>query len=223
MRQRGFSLLEMAVVIFIISLLLVSFIRPLSLQREIENVKTTQDNLETIRQALIVYAVAEQKLPCPDINLLGNANEGLENRQPDDSCSQLYGYLPWAELGITRLDPWGQRYLYRVDSAFSQGIPNDGLPVDGMRVRDPFDNSNVTSPTNSGNSHITAVFYSCGPNDVNNQRLNTPQTDCQALNALVFSQGALIEGTQNQSFDDYILWLPKNVLLYYLINAGRWG
>ena len=137
-RTQGFSLLEMAIVLLIISLLLFSFIQPLSLQREIQQVQDNENSLEEIRQALIVYAITQNRLPCPDLDVLNDGNEGLENRKIDNTCSQQYGFLPWAELGMPRFDPWGQRYLYRVDSAFSSSIPADGLPGDNMRVRDPF-------------------------------------------------------------------------------------
>jgi len=222
-RIQGFSLLEMAVVLLIISLLLLSFIKPLRLQREIQQVQETQDSLEEIRQALIVYAITENHLPCPDLDSLNDSDEGLENRETNESCTQQYGFLPWAELGMPRFDPWGQRYLYRVDTLFSVNIPDNGLPADNMRVRDPFDDSDVTRNNAAGSSHITAVTYSCGMNQVNNQRLNTPKSDCSASSSATFSQGSLIEGNNNNSFDDYIIWLPKNILLYHLLKAQRWG
>lgn len=220
--HQGFSLLEMAVVIFIISLLLLSFIKPLSLQREIEQIQSTKATLTDIRQALIVYAITEKRLPCPDINNLNDVDEGQENRKPNKTCQQQYGFLPWAELGMPRFDPWGQRYLYRVDSAFSKTIPSDGLTNNNMRIRDPFDGSNLTSTNAAGESPISAVVYSCGMNKVNNQVLNTPQSSCLATSSATFSQGNLIEGTANNSFDDYITWLPSNVLLYHLLSAGKW-
>ena len=74
-------------------------------------------------------------LPCPDIT-----GDGLEDRQGitlaaavatltafvlenEGGCREQKGLLPWRTLGMqAEADPWGRRYGYRVDVAFSNEI-----------------------------------------------------------------------------------------------------
>src|SRR5687767_8707088 len=63
---RGFTLVEIAIAIFIIMLLLGSILVPLTTQVEQRQVSETQKMLKDIKEALISHAVAKGYLPCPD-------------------------------------------------------------------------------------------------------------------------------------------------------------
>lgn len=73
--SRGFTLIEVAVVLFIVTILLGSILIPLATQVEQRQISDTQKTLEEIREALIGFAVVNGYLPCPDTD-----NDGTENR-----------------------------------------------------------------------------------------------------------------------------------------------
>jgi prepilin-type N-terminal cleavage/methylation domain-containing protein len=127
--SRGFTLIEMAVVVVVMALILGSILVPLSTQVEQRQVVDTQRLLEDIKEALIGYALtqATPHLPCPDKTTsagLGTANDGVEDRDPGTGlCVSVEGNVPWATLGLGATDPWSNRYRYRVTQAFAQRAP----------------------------------------------------------------------------------------------------
>jgi prepilin-type N-terminal cleavage/methylation domain-containing protein len=62
---RGFTLTELAVAFTIISLLLAAGLYTLSAQTEQRNFEETRQRLETARELLLAFAVANGRLPCP--------------------------------------------------------------------------------------------------------------------------------------------------------------
>src|SRR3977135_2949721 len=64
-RGKGFSLVELAVSLAIIALLLAGALIPLSAQLDVRNGADTQRSMESIRDAIIGFAQANGRLPCP--------------------------------------------------------------------------------------------------------------------------------------------------------------
>jgi len=64
-RSKGFSLVELAVALAIIALLLAGALIPLSTQIEVRNAADTQRAMESIREAIVGFAQANGRLPCP--------------------------------------------------------------------------------------------------------------------------------------------------------------
>lgn len=62
---RGFILMELTVVLVIVALLLGGLLIPLSAQRDGEAIRGTEKYLADIRDALLGFAVANGRLPCP--------------------------------------------------------------------------------------------------------------------------------------------------------------
>ncbi len=123
-RQRAFTLIEMAVAVFIIALLLGSILVPLTTQVEQRQISDTQKALEEIKEALIGFAVAKGHLPCPDLTTGTNSNDGQEDVVVMlGTCANVEGNVPWATLGVANADPWGNRFRYRVSSNFAQRAP----------------------------------------------------------------------------------------------------
>jgi len=152
---RGFTLIEIALAIFIITILLGSILVPLTTQVEQRQVSETQKMLEDIKEALVGHAVARGYLPCPDRTSAGagtandTANDGVEdfdaatgfclgtltgtwvmppNPPGFPNTRRAVGNVPWATLGLGASDPWGNRYRYAVDMEFSARPPQAGTP-----------------------------------------------------------------------------------------------
>lgn len=113
--SRGFSLLEVCLVIFLMTLLLGTFLQPLA-ARTIRNseIRTTLD-LEEAKIALAGFAITHRRLPCP--------GDGFE--QPC-GVQVAEGTLPWKTLGLSAgTDRFGNPLFYRVDPAYTTQITMD--------------------------------------------------------------------------------------------------
>jgi prepilin-type N-terminal cleavage/methylation domain-containing protein len=133
-QSRGFSLIELAVALFIIALLLAGAFVPLSSQIDVRNAAETQRNMDSIRDALIGFAQANGRLPCPangatpagavDTTTWATpVAAGAEQWNPSgaNTCYTFAGVLPWTTLGVPETDGWGRRFTYRVSQVFADG------------------------------------------------------------------------------------------------------
>ena len=142
---RGFSLIEMAVVLLIVALLLGGLIPTVTSQIEQKNRTDTRKQLDDIQQALIGFAVMNARLPCP-ASPTSNGQEsfcttttpgncGAEIIPPailptHGRCARPYdGFVPAATLGITpvdssgyALDGWNNRIRYAVSTISSSNV-----------------------------------------------------------------------------------------------------
>jgi len=117
--MRGFTLIELAIVLFIITLLLGGVLTPLGQQISERQIAETRRAMESARIALVGYALRQADqvgpLPCPDVR----ANDGLEDRLADGKCAAFTGNLPWHTLGLAEGDAWGNRLGYAVAADWS--------------------------------------------------------------------------------------------------------
>jgi prepilin-type N-terminal cleavage/methylation domain-containing protein len=134
----GFTLIELAIVLFIITLLLGGVLTPLGQQIAERQNGDSRRTLEAARVALVGYALRQPgqagPLPCPDLRsrisgkIAGNgnlqstptqANDGLEDRLADGTCLAQAGNLPWNTLSLAEADAWGNRLGYAVSPDWS--------------------------------------------------------------------------------------------------------
>src|SRR5689334_24021233 len=73
-RDHGFTLIEVAVVVFIITLLLGSLLVPLTTQVDQRKIADTRKVMSDAHEALIGFALSNGRLACPD-----NDGDGLED------------------------------------------------------------------------------------------------------------------------------------------------
>ena len=119
-KHGGFSLVEIAVVMIIISILIAVIAVPLATQVEQQRTIETNKQLELIKEALVGYALSNSRLPCPatDGVVYGTTNtNGRENPVGGGGaagCAVKIGFLPAATLGVSpvdsngfALDAWG--------------------------------------------------------------------------------------------------------------------
>lgn len=132
----GFTLIELSVVLFILTLLFAGALTPLTQQLAERQNTQTRRNLEAMQSALIGYALSHRDadghpyLPCPDLRQPqpgGTANDGQEDRRPDGGCLAASGNSPWISLGVPETDAWGNHFTYAVSPAFAQAHKGLGL------------------------------------------------------------------------------------------------
>jgi type II secretory pathway pseudopilin PulG len=113
-RQTGFSLVELGVAVTIIALLLAGALVPLSVQVDVRNVTDTQRSMELAREAILGFAQANGRLPCPADGLAGAGTEQVTGA----TCNVFFGVVPWSTLGVPETDGWGRRFSYWVSPNF---------------------------------------------------------------------------------------------------------
>jgi len=224
---RGFSLIEVAIAVFIITLLLGGILVPLSTQVEQRKTGETQKTLDDMRQALLGFGLAYGYLPCPDTD-----NDGLENVS-GSNCVNQEGNLPWATLGVTGYDSWGNRHRYRVHPSFSQRAPATLFTLSTTS------NLQVCADQGCGTSLTTvtdgppAVVLSHGKNGYGaiNSITNTLNPAPTSLDELANTNGTAdtiyVSHTQSDigsttgEFDDNVVWLSREILLNRMVAGGR--
>jgi prepilin-type N-terminal cleavage/methylation domain-containing protein len=122
--HHGFSLIELAVVLLVITILLTTLGLPIAAQVEQRRREETIRQLELVREAINGFAMTKGRLPCP-ARIVDNGQESLKaNNEANGDCEVYRGYVPAATLGIApvdsngfSIDAWGgsaNRIVYAV-------------------------------------------------------------------------------------------------------------
>jgi len=239
---RGFTLVEVAVVFFVVGILMSQVLVTLSEQLEQQQVQLTQQRLEEIKEALLGYAVIYRNLPCParDINGIAIFDKTLQQCgvYPDE------GYLPWATLGVSQYDAWGHPFRYRVDFLFSNPqLPNYGDVNCGTKEFPPLppcyrvgynldadDNFTIqdlqNNPLVSSDNAPAAIIFSCGRNgmpDGENDADSTSVDSTPCSNDASWYDATYVQDKYvPNGFDDILTWIPRNLLANRLVMAHQW-
>lgn len=244
-QQKGFTLVEMAIVLMIVGLLLGGMLVPLSAQMDQRNVSDTQKSLAEIKEALIGYALANGQLPCPadPAIVTGQANAGI-SRATCTTAANSTGVLPWATLGVNETDAWGNRYTYRVTSDFADAlgatfgkdqygnncIPSTA-PLNATFALCSVGTLNVLSAappaantTIAGN--VPAVIISHGKNaagayTTQGSQLPVGSNADETENSDGSTNTNYVTHTPTPTFDDLVVWISPNILLNRMVAAGK--
>ncbi|MBD3822634.1 MAG: type II secretion system protein [Thiotrichales bacterium] len=109
-RQRGFSLLEIAIGVLILGLIIAGFNGVFKLIYDTDHIVEERANMDRIERALKMYLRVNLHLPCPSVDV-----DGHEDRDSaTDVCTKREGYLPFNDIGVSDKDAWGNPYFYRV-------------------------------------------------------------------------------------------------------------
>lgn len=224
--MRGFTLVEMAVVLVIIGLMFGGLLMPLSAQVDQRNYSETRQHMNDIREALIGYGLAHGYLPCPT----SSTSNGAEERT-GSTCTNRAGFLPWAELGVPKLDAWGHLYRYSVSPAYA-ALTKISLTTSGditIKTRDS--SGSLVNLTNSG--VIPATVVSFGKNGVlgntndgslisNSSTTNIDEvTNGSGTTTFVsrdFTNNTAVGGGE---IDDIVIWISPSLYLNRMVSAGQ--
>ncbi len=237
---RGFTLVEMAVVLFIVGLLMVGMMFTLTAQIELRNAEETRRRLEEAREALLSYAIANGRLPCPAVTPTGT-NDGLEAPVGGGACTNYTsGFLPARTLGLggadttgIAVDAWNNRIRYIVSSGSSPHFTNattlrsNGLATLPTTLKICSTATGISASACSGtatyvvdsSTSIAAIVFSTGKNG------NVTPTSADELanldnNATFVSRTPTPADSSSGAFDDQFAWITAPALYGRLVSAG---
>ncbi len=138
-QMRGFTLIEISIVLVVIGLLLSGGL--VALAPILENAKRTQteNTLTKIEDALLLYAIQNSCLPCPALNAgtAGTANAVTTGDYTTgctaNACTapSSASVVPWVNLGLQpsdAADEWGTKITYHLsDTTNSTGTGCDNI------------------------------------------------------------------------------------------------
>ncbi len=138
---RAFTLLELAVVLVVISVILSTAISVASTRIEAQRLANTYGRIELISKAIKQYIQNYDRLPCPAFGSISaptpaapspagfgieerltTGTEQCDNSNLDTDGNVFIGSIPHASLGLSLaagLDGWENRFTYAVDNRFT--------------------------------------------------------------------------------------------------------
>ena len=240
--SRGFSLIEMAIVLLIMGLLLGGGLALLGPQIEAQKFKDTQRTLEDAKEALIGFALANGRLPRPATSTVNGTEDPVTCGVSEAICT---GYIPWTTLGVNKLDAWGKVIRYSVTPAFTTTFtlsPAPTVPTKKIQTRDAAGTlvylAGTAAACTTLNGCVPAVIFSHGKNNfgITNAGTAIPNSSVGATNLdeITNNNGAgpgvtFIQRTPSDNtaaafggeFDDIVTWLSPNILFNRMVQAGR--
>lgn len=166
--QKGFTLIEVAIVLLIVAILLGYTVAMFPVQQELKQYRQVNAEMKEIVDALIGFAQVNGRLPCPSTP--GSA--GLEDGGGIADCNFYGGFIPVNTLGLTGsqnqdsllLDPFGSPYRYYVSNSDVNGGNDDFVNNDEMRnvgLVDVIDVPGGSIPGQDGYIDLDGQFLIC--------------------------------------------------------------
>jgi prepilin-type N-terminal cleavage/methylation domain-containing protein len=217
----GFSLLELAIVLLITGILMGALLKPFGSHLLERQRSETQAHLKQIQSAVLGFAAANSRLPCPLV----------DSSEPLGDCGQQHGFVPGALLGVDGrvnsdgllVDAWRRPIRYSVSAGDSDGDGNPdfteafGMQRAGMAKLAPdyeVCDAAARCPTLRANQ-VPVVIYSTGPNP--HPRSADEKENLDGDTRFVMRDP---DTAGNDQFDDLVTWVSENALYTHLIRAG---
>jgi prepilin-type N-terminal cleavage/methylation domain-containing protein len=234
--HRGFTIIELSVSLFVVSVLLTGIVSSLAIHVERRRVVETKRQLDEIREALIGFAIANKRLPRP-ADALGHE---IANCANDAACT---GNIPWATLAVPKLDAFDKVIRYSVTPALANA-PGNGITLTSTGNRDVYSSSQSTGISGDVANNAMAVIWSHGNRNFGSFADGTLVANASTGNldeianiggtvgsgavgtrfvSRVPSKADYRDAANNATgeFDDVVVWLPTATVIARLTAAGR--
>jgi prepilin-type N-terminal cleavage/methylation domain-containing protein len=204
--QGGFSLVELSIVLVVVGILLGGILSGTATLIQSARSHEADKELELVRESLIGFLVENGRLPCADSDFDGTENGPV--------VCENWGILPYAQLGVSRTDPWGGDYRYRVDITFADAA----FPTaQSSFILTDTGNINVEDDEDDGIANtvatgMAAIVVSEGANR------GAGSVD---ENENIDDNNDFVEKNLSPEFDDKLLWISPLILKAKMLESGR--
>ncbi len=248
--QRGFTLVEIAIVLLIVAILLGYTVALFPVQQELKQYRQANSEINAAIEHLIAFAQVNGRLPCPDTSAGPGVIDGQEDRNGVNDCEAYFGFLPGRSLGIVGdydangvlLDPWGAGYGYAVspidtapngdfDLVTANGIRDEGIAnvVPDLFICDDSpalgnDADCTAAGSNEVMRNVAAVVISLGKDNDLAGTSNIQQENLDDFHDGTNDKVYVYAGQSDNAgteFDDVVKWLPANLLFSRMILAEQ--
>ncbi|NKB32936.1 MAG: prepilin-type N-terminal cleavage/methylation domain-containing protein [Pseudomonadales bacterium] len=231
-KTEGFSLLEMAIVLLIVSLLMGGLLMSVSTTQEMNYRTDAEMKLEEMLESLYGFAQANGRLPCPATA----TTNGAEDPPGGGACTQQHGFIPSATLGLAGpintdsllMDDWLSAYRYSVSSANGNAFTTvNGMRTTGiaaltpdLRICDAAACGTVVANT------LPVVIMSLGADWDEFTAADVDETENSGeatINGyrLPNDNNFVVSTYIEDVFDDLLTWMSPNILYTRMISAGQ--
>ncbi len=248
-KMTGFTLIEIAIVLIIVTILLGYTVAMVPVQQELKQYRKANAEMDQILNALYAFAQVNGRLPCADDM---DAPDGVEDPTGGTTdCTEWYGYVPTKTLGLdgsldgnfSLQDPWGSPYRYQVtsdDTGMGAGgdfvITGDikAVGIAGLApdlsiciTNGPVGGTQLTCPGGASGAvaeNVPAVILSLGKDrgrvDSDIQKENTDAGLTATSNDRIFVKTSRSD-VKGAEYDDIVKWISPNILYSKMIDAGQ--
>ena len=246
LHHKGFTLIELAVVLVVVGILLGSFIGTLTSRIDVTKKNDTVNELEEIKQSMMAYAFVNGYLPCPDCSAVAGActaalvGDGMADHDAGNNrcvLDETSGNVPWVTLGLGRGDPWGNHYRYAVQNVYADSDTAFSLnSIAGTAsIKEPDYVADVTGATqHSLADNVVAIILSHGSNGygaINEENIANPAIPAANLDELentdddgdyyLRPETSAETTIAGKEFDDIVIWISEYELKAKMVEAGK--
>jgi prepilin-type N-terminal cleavage/methylation domain-containing protein len=213
MKNNGFSLIELAVVLVIVSLLPLSLLKTYNFSSR--DIAKTNKYLSYAIESIHGFAIEHGYLPCP------GAVDGKED------CNLVEGFLPSTLTGSAgkdyRVDAYGEYLRYRVDDGFLKSSfynPDGSInPEGGRRIKSNISIVDISDRLVVDNGHIVVIVSSSGLNkkfEGHNVATSSPNN--------IYTFNSLIPSFDDplKRYDDQTAWISYNEYSIGMTRGKNW-
>jgi prepilin-type N-terminal cleavage/methylation domain-containing protein len=244
--ERGFSLLEVMVALVVVALIAAALAVPVAAQMQMRRADEARRGLEEARDAVLAFAAAHGRLPCPaTLATRGQEAFAFDGDPANGRCAEFHaGFLPAAALGMAPLDdagflrdPWqspGNRVRYAVHGGAVNAVAHALTRANGMRQATlpglgdapnylfVCTSGETASPGGCGPAanqltrRAAFVILATGPNGATAPAAGTDEARNLDADASFVSREHAEGG-----FDDIVHWASIHIVIHRMLAAGR--
>ncbi|WP_283746073.1 type II secretion system protein [Sideroxydans sp. CL21] len=230
--QGGFTLVEMAVVLLIATILMAGLVPTISSQIDQRQTNETRKQLNDIQQALIGFAIINERLPCP----ASATSNGLEDPIGGGVCNHPNdGYVPAAVLGLGPVnsqglvvDAWNNPIRYAVTSSYANQFtiagsmknvwtqPSITLDLQVCTTSTGISWNSCAPNTSLSSNGVPLVIFSTGKDGLGGM---VNPDEAANLHASTFK--TFVSHDFTPTYDDLVVWVSPNTLFNRMVAAGK--
>jgi prepilin-type N-terminal cleavage/methylation domain-containing protein len=233
-RQDGFTLVEMAVVLLIVTILMAGLVPTISSQMNQRQINQTRKQLDEIQQALIGFAIVNERLPCP-ASALTNGQEDPPPPLVTGTCNHPNdGFVPAAALGLGPVnsqglvvDAWNNPIRYAVTSSYANAFTTQSgmkaiwstainLDLQVCTTSTGISPTNCASNASLSSNGVPMVIFSTGKDGLGG--LVNPD---EAANLHGSTFKTYVSHDFAPTYDDLVVWVSPNTLFNRMVAAGK--